>query len=169
MTDDTLYQVALTQVPYIGAVHAKILLAHFESARSIFKSREQELGKIEGIGRVRARSIARFNNFNRAAAELLFLEKYKIEPLFLNATAYPKRLLHCADPPTLLYFRGNADLNAARIISVIGTRCNSDYGRQVTEKLIRELAPFNILVASGLAFGIDALHTGLHLKQACKQ
>jgi DNA processing protein len=56
-----------------------------------------------------------------------------------------------------LYYRGNADLNHAKIISIIGTRNNTDYGKQVTEKLVADLAEENVLILSGLAFGIDAI------------
>jgi DNA processing protein len=65
--------------------------------------------------------------------------------------------LHCYDAPTILYYRGNANLNNSKIISIIGTRNNTDYGKQVTEDLITELIPYNVLVVSGLAYGIDAI------------
>ncbi|THU40881.1 DNA-protecting protein DprA [Niastella caeni] len=157
ITNDLLYQLALTQVPQIGCVHAKLLIQHFHSAEAIFKARPTELEKIEGIGTVRARCIKTFNAFAQAEKEIAFLEKFRIKPLFLNQPEYPQRLLHCYDSPTLLFYRGNANLNAARIIAVIGTRSNSTYGKQVTENLIKELASYNILVVSGLALGIDAI------------
>ncbi len=157
MADDPIYQVALTMVPHIGTVHAKILINHFGEAKAIFTSREKDLGRIDGIGFIRARYISRFNNFSRAEEELRFIEKFQVRMFFLNAPGYPKRLLHCTDSPTLLYYRGAADLNAAKIISVIGTRCNSDYGKQLTETLVRELAPQEVTIVSGLAFGIDAI------------
>ena len=84
-------------------------------------------------------------------------DRYKINPLFLTDEKYPQRLLNCYDSPTLLFYKGNADLNNSKIIAVIGTRSNSDYGKQVTEQLIRDMAEFNILVISGLAYGIDAI------------
>lgn len=157
MTNDLLYQLALTQVPHIGCVHAKQLIQQFHSAEAIFKARAAELEKIEGIGTVRARCIKTFNEFTQAEKEISFIEKYKIKPLFLNHPEYPQRLLHCYDSPTLLFYRGTANLNTARIIAVIGTRSNSMYGKHVTEKLIKDLAGYDVLVVSGLAFGIDAI------------
>ncbi|HKB45444.1 MAG TPA: DNA-processing protein DprA [Chitinophagaceae bacterium] len=156
MTNDLLYQLSLTLIPNIGPVQAKILLQHFEAAE-IFKTKKSSLEKIEGIGSVRASSIKEFNDFSKAEEEISFIEKYKIKPLFISNKDYPRRLLNCYDSPTLLYYRGTADLNAPKIISVIGTRNNSDYGKQATEKLIKELAAQNVLVVSGLAFGIDAI------------
>lgn len=157
MTNDLLYQLALTQVPHIGCVHAKLLTQHFQKAEAIFKARMTDLEKIEGIGTVRAKCIKTFNQFAYAEKEIAFLEKYKIKPLFLNDAEYPQRLLHCYDSPTLLFYRGTANLNASRIIAIIGTRSNTEYGKIVTEKLIKELEPLNILIISGLAFGIDAI------------
>lgn len=157
MNTDLLYQLALTQVPNIGHVHAKILAENFDTAEQIFKARKTLLEKIEGIGEVRANSIKRFAAFNEQEEELKFIEKYKIKPLFLKDDDYPKRLLHCYDPPTLLFYRGNANLNTSKIISVIGTRSSTDYGKMMVEKILEELAPHQPLVVSGLAYGVDAL------------
>ncbi len=157
MHDDLLYQVALTQVNNIGAVQAKILVEHFGTAKEIFSAKKKDLGVIENIGEVRAASIKHFTDFKVAEEEIKFIDKYKITPLFLNDDNYPKRLLHCYDSPTLLYFKGTTNLNAEKIISVIGTRTNTDYGKQLTEQLIEGLKDQNVLVISGLAFGIDAI------------
>ncbi|MDB5248183.1 MAG: dprA [Segetibacter sp.] len=157
MTTDLLYQIALTLVPNIGAVQAKILVEHFGDAEGVFKASKKELENIEGIGDVRATSLKLFSRFTIAEKEIEFIEKFKIEPLFLKDAKYPKRVLNCYDSPTLLYYRGNVDLNAARIISIIGTRNHTEYGKQVTEQLVSELQSQNVLIVSGLAYGIDAI------------
>lgn len=157
MHNDLLYQIALTLVPNIGDVHAKALMNVYGDAQSIFKAKKKELENMEGIGTVRARSIKEFTGFSSAEAEIKFIEKYKITPLFINAENYPKRLLNCYDSPALLYFRGNTDLNTSRIISIVGTRNNSEYGKYVCEKFIEDLRAENVLVVSGLAFGIDTI------------
>ena len=157
MNPDLLYQIALTLVPNIGDVHTKALVTIYGDAQSIFKAKRKELDHIEGIGTIRAGSIKDFTDFSSAEAEIKFIEKYKITPLFITAENYPKRLLNCYDSPVLLYYRGNADLNGSKIISIVGTRNNSDYGRMVCEKFIEDLRSENILVASGLAFGIDTI------------
>jgi DNA processing protein len=156
LSNDLLYQLCLTLIPNIGPVQAKILLRHFDAAE-IFNAKRSALEKIEGIGGIRANNIKSFTDFSKAEEEIRFIEKYKIKPLFITDKEYPQRLLNCYDSPTLLYYRGTADLNAPKVIAVIGTRNNSDYGKQATEKLIKELATQNILVVSGLAFGIDAI------------
>jgi len=157
MNKDLLYQIALSLVPNIGDIHAKALVNIYGDAESVFKAKKKDLENIEGIGTIRAKSIKEFGNFLSSEEEIKFTEKYKITPLFINSEAYPKRLLNCYDSPILLYYRGNADLNTSKIISIVGTRTNSDYGKTVCEKLIEELTEENILVVSGLAFGIDTI------------
>ena len=157
MQSDLLYQLALSQVPYIGYVHAKILSLHFGSAAAVFKANKSVLEKIEGIGEIRARSIKSFKDFSKASEEIAFIEKYKINALFLTDKLYPRRLLNCYDPPTMLFYKGTADLNASRIVGIVGTRGNTDYGKQFTEKFVKDLASSNLLIISGLAFGIDAI------------
>ena len=156
MTTDILYRVALTLIPNIGPVQAKLLLQCCEP-EEIFHAKKRFLEKIEGIGPVKAQAIRDFNNFSRAEKEIRFMEKYRITPLFLTDEDYPKRLLNCYDSPTLLYYKGTANLNAARIINIIGTRNNTDYARQLIEKLVKELAENKVTIMSGLAFGVDAL------------
>jgi len=157
MENDLLYQIALTQVPNVGDVVAKMLIGVFGSAEAIFKAPAHQLEKIEGIGAFRAYSIKNYNDFAGAEDEIVFIDKSKIKPLFITDDLYPKRLLNCYDNPVLLYYRGTANLNASKIISVVGTRGNSDYGRAICEKVIQELAAENVLIVSGLAFGVDTI------------
>ena len=157
MESDLVYQLALAQVPNIGYVHAKILALQFGSAENVFRASQSMLEKIEGIGEIRARSIKAFRDFKSAESEIAFVEKFKIDALFLTDKNYPQRLLNCYDPPTVLFYKGNADLNASRIVGVVGTRSNSEYGKQFTEKFVREISACDVLVISGLAFGIDSI------------
>jgi len=157
MNSELLNQLALTLVPNIGDVQAKILINYLGDASSIFKSKKSSLEKIEGIGEVRARSIKEFDDFHLAEHEIKFIEKYKIKTLFLTDADYPKRLLNCYDSPTLLFYKGTADLNASKVISIVGTRSNTDYGKQFTENLVKDLSEQNMIIISGLAHGIDAI------------
>lgn len=157
MTNDLLYQIALTLVPNIGDVHAKTLATHFGNASDIFKAKRKDLEAIDGIGTIRAKSIKDFSDFTNCEKEIEFIEQYKIAPLFITDKNYPQRLLNCYDSPALLFYKGNANLNTSRIVSIVGTRNNSDYGKSVCEKLMDELSNENILIVSGLAFGIDTI------------
>lgn len=168
MTNDLLYQIALTLVPNIGDVHARSLLNLFGDAQSIFKAKRKELENIEGIGAVRANSIKAFTDFTSSESEIQFLEKYKITPLFITSKDYPRRFLNCYDCSVLLYYRGNADLNTSKIISIVGTRNYSDYGKGICEKMIEDLQHENVIIVSGLAFGIDTIAHKASLKNNLK-
>ena len=157
LPNDLLYPISLTLVPNIGCVQAKILVEHFGNAESVFKAKESKLKNIDGIGEIRANSIKSFRDFSIAEEEIKFIGKFRIKPLFLTDKDYPKRLLNCYDPPTLLFYKGTADLNTSKIIAIIGTRTHTEYAKQVTDKLVKELAPQNVLIISGMAFGVDAI------------
>ncbi|MEO6315911.1 MAG: DNA-processing protein DprA [Chitinophagaceae bacterium] len=166
MNTNLLHQVALTLVPNIGPVQAKILIDHFGDPSSIFKAKKSSLEALEGIGGIRARNIKEFTGYKRAEEELAFIDKYKIIPLFLTDPAYPRRLLNCYDPPTLLYYRGNTNFNAAKTVAIVGTRSKTEYGKHLTEKLVADLKEAQVLIISGLALGIDAVAHKAALKHA---
>lgn len=157
MSNELLYQLALTQVPNIGYVHTRTLVQHFGCASAVFGAKRSLLEKIEGIGSVRAGSIKSFNKFKEAEAEIKFIGQYNIQPLFITNNAYPQRLLHCYDAPALLFYKGTADLNASKIVAIVGTRNHTDYGKQLTEKLVKDLSALKLVIVSGLAYGIDGI------------
>ncbi|MGN6264706.1 MAG: DNA-processing protein DprA [Ginsengibacter sp.] len=168
MQNELLYQIALTLVPNIGDVRAKALINHFGEASSVFHASKKAFEAIEGLGPKAVDSILQFKDFSRAQEEIEFIKKYKITPLFLTDKKYPQRLLNCYDSPPLLYFKGNADLNCSKIIAIVGTRNHNEYGKNITEKLIEDLANEDVLIVSGLAFGIDSIAHKSALKNNIK-
>ncbi len=150
-----LHQLALTFVPGIGDVLAKNLISYCGNAEEIFKTSHRKLLQIPGIGPKMAASILNPICFNKAETEMRFIEKNKVEAIFYTDAAYPKRLKNCIDAPIMLFFRGNADLNKQRVISIVGTRNATAYGRDLCEGLVAHLKDFEVTVVSGLAYGID--------------
>ena len=69
---------------------------------------------------------------------------------------YPRRLHRIPEAPPLLFYQGTANLNAEKILAIIGTRKATEYGREITQQLVRNLAEPGLLIISGLALGIDA-------------
>ncbi len=156
MEDENLkYKIAVSLIPNIGDVLAKRLLAYCGSAEMVFKEKRGSLEKIPGIGSVNARSVINQNIFERAEEEVEFIRKNNITPIFYLDEGYPKRLAHCYDSPVILYFKGNANLNASKMISIVGTREATEYGKRMCEKFISDLAQHNVSIVSGLAYGID--------------
>jgi len=152
----TVYLLALTCIPGVGAVLARALLSHFGAAEAIFNASYKQLLQVEGIGPQLARNIRQFDDFDTSAAELNFVNAHGIQTLVLGDEKYPKRLLHCYDAPIVLFYKGNTDLNAQKIVSVVGTRSATAYGKLICDELVKGLAEYGVLVVSGLAYGIDA-------------
>jgi DNA processing protein len=153
-TDDLFYQISLTLVPGVGNVLAKKLLSHCGSAEAVFSFFYKLLLKIPGIGQTVTDAIANHEVRERVEEEIAFIERYNIRPLFYSDADYPQRLKECHDAPVILYYMGNIDLNATKILAIVGTRTPTDYGRNVCEKIIAELD--NVVIISGLAYGIDS-------------
>lgn len=151
-----LYKIALTLIKGVGPIHAKKLLIHFGSAEAVFNANKAQLLKIEGIGDKLVEAILHNNATELAAKQLDFIEKHDIQVLFYADENYPKRLRNCYDAPLLLYYKGTADLNHSRILSVVGTRNATPYGKQLCKQLVEVLKPYNVIIMSGLAHGIDA-------------
>ena len=157
MTDKRIYQIGLTMINGVGDILARHLLQALGEAEAVFTEKQQLLGRIPGIGSNIAAEIKRPEILQRAEKELAFIEKNNISCYYLTDTDYPVRLRECPDAPILFYFKGNTNLDATRIISIVGTRNATEYGRELTESLIKDLAKVipDLLVVSGLAYGID--------------
>lgn len=158
LSDELLYQIGLTLINGIGDGHAKNLLAYCGSASAVFEADKSSLLKIPGVGEVAANALINGKTvLHEAEKEIRFIEDNNVVPLFFTDENYPQRLKFCHDSPVLLYYKGNTNLNAEKIVAVVGTRQPSDYGKEQTEKFIAELKGSGILVVSGLAYGIDVL------------
>ena len=92
-----------------------------------------------------------------AEKEIEFIEKNNIRLICKGDKDYPYRLAECNDAPLVLHGMGNADLNAKHIVSIVGTRHASEYGKNVCENFVADIAKFvpGTLIVSGLAYGID--------------
>ncbi len=150
------HQIALTLIEGVGPLIAKKLLQHFGSAAQVFNANQKQLLQIDGIGKKTAEAILQTNALALAEKELEFIEKHQIKVLFYENEDYPKRLKSCYDAPLLLYYKGTADLNASKIVSIVGTRNATVYGKMLCRQLIEVLKPYDVLMVSGLAHGIDA-------------
>lgn len=166
---DKIYQIALTLVPKVGDVAAKKLIAYCGSAEHVFKESRTNLIRIPGIGSVMANCIVSQRVFAEAESELRFIEQHQIKPIYFMDEDYPFRLKRCVDAPMLLYLKGvdKFNLNAKKIISVVGTRSASDYGKWITDTLVKGLSRLDgLVVVSGLAYGIDIAAHKASLKHA---
>lgn len=149
------YHILLTQIPHIGDVHIGVLLEYFKEPKAVFAARKRELESLNGIGTIRAHAIKSFKGHDSVSKELSFMIKNNIRALVKGFKGYPQKMENYPDAPHVLYFKGNADLCNAKVVSIIGTRSPTEYGKERVVQLIESLCQLNILVVSGLAYGID--------------
>lgn len=159
LPEDLLYKIAISLIPGIGPVTARTLIAYTGSAESAILEKEKNLLKIPGIGEINAQRIAgaQTEALDQAKREIDFIGKNQIQIYFYLDENYPGRLKGCTDAPIIFYSKGNANLNESRIISVVGTRNATNYGKEICDEMIRNFSEQNyrVLVISGLAYGID--------------
>ncbi len=149
------YKIGINLIPGISDLNGKKLIAYCGGAEAVFKEKKSNLLKIPGMGEVTASKILNSGVLKRAEQELKFIDKNKIKTYYFLDDNYPERLKHCIDGPIMLYYKGNADLNATKIISVVGTRKASFYGKNMCKSIIEGFKDLDVLVISGLAYGID--------------
>lgn len=153
--DHSLPWLALRLTPGLGARLAAKLLRHFGSPEEIFRA---SLTELEACQLPVAAAQATFSKaaFRDAEKELAQVRKAGCHLIHWEESEYPKRLLEIYDPPPLLYVRGNEQVLNRYTISIVGTRRPTPYGNQIAERLARDLAEHGLIVASGLARGIDS-------------
>lgn len=155
--DDLFYRLALSRVEGVGPVKFKRLCEQNTSLPDIFTKSTKQLKTMFGLPDAVAKNIHNFHEFDRIEQELIFAEKHNIQILDQTNSHYPARLKHCIDSPAVLFYKGNASLNADKMVAIIGTRSCTEYGRKKCEEIVEELKTYQVQIVSGLAYGIDAI------------
>jgi DNA processing protein len=155
LEEDLLYVLALQRAKGIGDINAKKLIAHYGSAKDVLNEKYQTLQKINGIGSFTIRHLHDANNLRDAEKELQYIQQNNIETQYFLDDNYPEKLKHCVDAPILLFKKGKIRLEHSPIISIVGTRNMTSYGRSFCEKFIKDLKAYNPIIVSGFAYGID--------------
>jgi DNA processing protein len=159
--------IALQNMEGIGPVIGRRLMEEFGSFRSVFEVGRSELNRVPGVSNERLSRILNKDYFGYAEEELRRLEDLNVQSFVLSDQRYPRRLSQCFDAPLVVFSRGELDLNTQRMISVVGMRLVSDYGKEQCRKLVEGLAATGAVIVSGLAYGVDitahrtALEVGL--------
>ncbi|MBL7877365.1 MAG: DNA-protecting protein DprA [Cyclobacteriaceae bacterium] len=155
MDQERLSFIALHLTPGIGDFLVKQLVSYCGSAHDVFQTPKGKLRKIPGIGDITVDAIKNGNTFREAEKELIKAEKEDTEILFYTDKKYPHRLKGIDDAPALLYYKGNQNLNVSKIVGIVGTRQATEYGKEIVERICKDLVPHQALIVSGLAYGID--------------
>ena len=148
---------ALGRVKGVGGVSLKKIAARFGDPAAVFRASVAELAEIEGLHRDLIDNIANFNHWAEIEKEIQRARAAGIKMIPFSDAAYPARLRAIADPPALLYVKGEIRDNDERAVAIVGSRSASDYGRRVARDLSRGLASLGFTVVSGMARGIDGM------------
>ena len=154
-SDQYLGWLALALTPGLGARMAGKLLREFGSPEAIFNASLTTL-EAQRLPAAVAQAIHTRQPLSDATKELAKAQATGCRLLTWDEPDYPARLREIYDPPPLLYVRGNAGLLSRHTISIVGARRPTTYGNQMAEKLARDLTDRGLVIASGLARGIDA-------------
>ncbi len=151
------YQIALSMIPGVGPKTAKRILEFLPNPEALFSETKKGLEALLGKRDTIISAILSKSMFSAVEKELHFIEKNHIQVLFYNEEQFPQRLKRseCSDTPIVLYYKGNANLNTSKIVSIVGTRNATEYGKTMIENLLKGISEEQILIVSGLAYGID--------------
>lgn len=154
----SVFRLAFSMIRGINIGLAEKILSFLPDIEAFFTLSDDELHRLLNVRTSIVDSAYRRQLIDAAAKEYEFISKSAICPLFFSDDNFPKRLLNCEDAPVLLYTMGDANLNASKIVSIVGTRRATSYGQDMAHRIVSGLANeygSEIIIVSGLAYGID--------------
>lgn len=152
------YWLKLNSVPGIGRVLYKRLIESLGSPEAVFSAATSKLKDIDGLNERIIKNIKGFKEDKKSIEdELLRIEKEGIKFITLKNERYPQNLKSIYDPPPYFYVKGELKNEDRLSVAIVGSRIATNYGRQMTESIGRELSLLGITIVSGMARGIDSL------------
>lgn len=168
---DILYTMALTRMTGFNFGTALQLYRELGSGLRVYEHRNDIRSVCTDCSERLATSLQDWSlALARAEQELEFINKHHIQTLCLGNENYPQRLAECPDAPIILYYMGSAPLNPSHVVSIVGTRHCTVYGQDLIRRFmadLRQICP-DVLIVSGLAYGIDICAHREALAQGCE-
>ena len=159
MEQEKLVRAALRTIKGVGSQHLRQLIAYFGSAVKAWEAPQSEFLRMADQGSWIGEILKRRNNIDPQEVGAS-LGKQGIRIMTPDDPDYPALLAELADAPPLLYYRGQLR-GQAEVLAVVGARQATAYGKAAARVLARDAAAKGIVIASGLARGIDtAAHQG---------
>lgn len=158
---------ALPKLSKIGCITARKLIRYFGSAAAVFENiAHSDASKFQTLSKVFGKTETQLV-LTTAEKEVALMEKRNIQWVAHSHPDFPASLNQCVDAPLVLFYSGQPFPSTTRVISIVGTRQPSLHGREFVKQLVKELAPYQPIIVSGFAYGIDieaqlaALENGL--------
>lgn len=150
------YHLALALAPKVGPGVFKAILAYSGSARAFFSLTKGKASKIPRVGEKLLEIQKQAEALLRKADELISVCGQKgFQILVSTDPNFPQRLKSLDDSPIVLFAQGKGNLNFQRSVGIVGTRSATAYGKNITRKIVEDLLPYQPVIVSGLAYGID--------------
>ncbi|MFH1142120.1 MAG: DNA-processing protein DprA [Candidatus Uhrbacteria bacterium] len=153
--DELKYLLGLTRFISFGAIRIARIRNHFSDLEKAFNASVSELEQA-GIENKIASKYVQLRNSINPDHELELLAQHQVEAIPFGDQRYPELLSNIYDPPAVLFVRGTMPKADANFFSVVGTRNLTRYGEQTAFDLVYPLAQAGLVIASGLALGVDA-------------
>jgi DNA processing protein len=148
---------ALTRVKGLGAASFKKLAARFADPAKVFFASVAELEQVEGLHSDAIDGVVNFSDWMEVEEEIRRIDAAGVKLVPFTGPNYPARLRAIADPPPLLYMKGQLRAEDEKAVAIVGSRSASEYGRRVARDLARGLSSLGFTVVSGMARGIDGV------------
>lgn len=148
-------RIALKMTPGLGDITVRKLVEHYGSAGSVFEQKPAELKLLKGISSKAVAAILSKGYFPSAEKQFQHQRKLGAEFLYFTDREYPARLAHCPDGPSMLFYKGTTGLNGRRTLGIVGTRKATETGKNITDRIVKDLTKYGVTIISGLAYGID--------------
>lgn len=161
------YILGFSLIPNIGASKLRRIANHFTSFEAAWRSSRVEDFINAGFKEKTAYAIIKNREAIDISKEHNRLIEQDITLLVCNDRRFPQPLKEIGSAPFLLFCRGDISLLNRTQIAIVGTRRPTEYGTQVTERLVNQLCQTGLVITSGLAQGIDAIAHQTALKLHC--
>ncbi|MEN8764842.1 MAG: DNA-processing protein DprA [Wenyingzhuangia sp.] len=153
--NELMYALALQETKGVGVITARKLIDVYGSAIQLFFAHQTHRIEKE-VNPKLFRQLFSKASLLKAEKELKLAEDKGLKCLYYKDDNYPRYLLESMDAPLILFQDGSCDVNSYdRIISIVGTRNMTNYGRGFCEQLIISLKAYQPLIVSGFAYGVD--------------
>lgn len=164
--EDKKYWIWFSLIKKLGCIQKRKLLEIYKNPKEIYKLKEEDLLKIEGIGEIIAKSIIDSKNQKLIQNHIEYMKINGINIINFEDEEYPKILKEIYDFPISLYVKGNSSILNQKSLAIVGCRECTNYGKSATKYFAYNLARSGFNIVSGLARGIDS---NAHLGCICTQ
>lgn len=134
-----------------------LLLKYFSSAKNIFMCEKKDLINCNILSFKQIDKLISDRNLDKTNTLYKTLIDNNVKFIDIFDDSYPILLKKIYNPPLVLYYRGRLPKNEETLVSIVGTRRCTNYGKIVTKNLTKDLVSRNIGIVSGLADGIDSV------------